>query len=133
MARKPRIEFEGGLCHVITRGNQKQKIFLQKRDFLKYLECLRRCEKTQKLTDWTGGCRRNCRAVTFFSLNDKDVKQCKVANLKRLITITFSKPAFYSFGDISLVSLLSPIFSHLLGDDKNRYPFFHLKNHSEPK
>lgn len=38
MARKPRIEFEGAFYHVITRGNQKQKIFKDKDDFLKYLE-----------------------------------------------------------------------------------------------
>src|SRR4030043_759773 len=40
MARKPRIEFEGGFYHVITRGNQRQKIFLEEKDFLKYLEFL---------------------------------------------------------------------------------------------
>jgi len=40
MARKPRIEFEGGFYHVITRGNQRQKVFLDERDFLKYLEFL---------------------------------------------------------------------------------------------
>ncbi len=38
MARKPRIEFEGAFYHVITRGNQKQKIFRDKEDYLKYLE-----------------------------------------------------------------------------------------------
>jgi len=40
MARKPRIEFEGGFYHVITRGNQKQKIFRDEQDFLKYLKIL---------------------------------------------------------------------------------------------
>ncbi len=40
MAREPRIEFEGGLYHVITRGNQKQEIFRYDQDFLKYLEFL---------------------------------------------------------------------------------------------
>ncbi len=40
MARKPRIEFEGGFYHVITRGNQGQKVFLEEKDFLKYLEFL---------------------------------------------------------------------------------------------
>ena len=40
MARKPRIEFEGGFYHVITRGNQKQKIFREEQDFLKYLNFL---------------------------------------------------------------------------------------------
>jgi len=40
MARKPRIEFEGGFYHVIVRGNQRQKVFLEEKDFLKYLEFL---------------------------------------------------------------------------------------------
>src|SRR4030043_1119811 len=40
MARKLRIEFEGGFYHVITRGNQRQKVFLEEKDFLKYLEFL---------------------------------------------------------------------------------------------
>ncbi|HEC98726.1 MAG TPA: hypothetical protein ENI58_11370 [Nitrospirae bacterium] len=40
MARKARIEFEGALYHVITRGNQRQKIFKDKYDLLKYLEIL---------------------------------------------------------------------------------------------
>jgi len=40
MARKPRIEFEGAFYHVITRGNQRQKVFKDSDDFLKYLEIL---------------------------------------------------------------------------------------------
>jgi len=40
MARKPRIEFEGGFYHVIVRGNQRQKVFLEENDFSKYLEFL---------------------------------------------------------------------------------------------
>lgn len=40
MARRPRIEFEGAFYHVITRGDQRQKIFKDKGDFLKYLEIL---------------------------------------------------------------------------------------------
>src|SRR4030042_2512027 len=40
MARKPRIEFEGGFYHVLSRGNQRQKVFLEEKDFLKYLEFL---------------------------------------------------------------------------------------------
>lgn len=40
MARKPRIEFEGAFYHVITRGNQRQRIFKDRKDFLKYLEVL---------------------------------------------------------------------------------------------
>lgn len=41
MARKSRIEFEGGFYHVIVRGNQRQKVFWQEKDFLKYLEILK--------------------------------------------------------------------------------------------
>ena len=40
MARKPRIEFEGALYHIITRGNQRQKIFKGNEDFLQYLDIL---------------------------------------------------------------------------------------------
>ena len=40
MARKRRIEFEGALYHVLARGNQRQKIFRSKRDFVRYLDFL---------------------------------------------------------------------------------------------
>jgi REP element-mobilizing transposase RayT len=40
MARKHRIEYEGAFYHVITRGNQKQKVFKSTGDFQKYLTLL---------------------------------------------------------------------------------------------
>ena len=40
MARKPRVEIEGGLYHVITRGNNRQMIFNSKDDYLKMLALL---------------------------------------------------------------------------------------------
>ena len=40
MARKPRIEFEGALYHVITRGNQRQQIFRSTEDYDRYLRIL---------------------------------------------------------------------------------------------
>ena len=40
MARKPRIQFEGAFYHVITRGNQRQKIFRNEEDYRQYLEIL---------------------------------------------------------------------------------------------
>jgi putative transposase len=40
MARKPRIEFQGALYHVITRGNQRQRIFKDRTDYQKYLHFL---------------------------------------------------------------------------------------------
>ena len=40
MPRKPRIEFEGAFYHVITRGNQRQKIFRDTADYEKYLRVL---------------------------------------------------------------------------------------------
>ncbi len=40
MARKPRIHFPGALYHVIARGNQKQKIFLDVQDYKTYLSYL---------------------------------------------------------------------------------------------
>ena len=38
MARKPRVEFDGVLYHVIVRGNQRQKTFHDDRDRIAYLE-----------------------------------------------------------------------------------------------
>ncbi len=46
MARKPRIEFEGAFYHIITRGNQRQKIFKDPYDYTKYLDLLVRYKKT---------------------------------------------------------------------------------------
>jgi putative transposase len=40
MARKPRIEYEGAFYHVITRGNQRQKIFREASDYEKYQQYL---------------------------------------------------------------------------------------------
>jgi putative transposase len=40
MPRKPRIEFEGAFYHVITRGNQKQKIFKDTPDYQKFIQFL---------------------------------------------------------------------------------------------
>ena len=40
MARKARVEIEGGLYHVITRGNDRQTIFHSKEDHAKFLSLL---------------------------------------------------------------------------------------------
>jgi len=40
MPRKPRIEYEGAFYHVITRGNQRQKIFKSPTDHQKFLQLL---------------------------------------------------------------------------------------------
>jgi putative transposase len=37
MARKPRIEIPGGLYHMITRGNNRRRIFRSHDDYLKFL------------------------------------------------------------------------------------------------
>lgn len=42
MARKPRIEFEGALYHVVARGNRKENIFRSKGDYERYLDLLLR-------------------------------------------------------------------------------------------
>jgi REP element-mobilizing transposase RayT len=36
--RKPRVQFEGGLYHVITRGNQGQKVFVVQENYERYLK-----------------------------------------------------------------------------------------------
>jgi REP element-mobilizing transposase RayT len=45
MARKPRIHFQGALYHVITRGNRRQGIFLDEKDFQRFLAYLSDCKK----------------------------------------------------------------------------------------
>jgi putative transposase len=40
MSRAPRIEFEGALYHVMTRGDRRETIFLDDKDRLKFLEFL---------------------------------------------------------------------------------------------
>jgi putative transposase len=40
MARKPRVHFSTALYHVIARGNQRQAIFLDEKDFRTYLSFL---------------------------------------------------------------------------------------------
>lgn len=38
--RKPRLEFEGAYYHVITRGNHRQRVFLEPGDYVRYLKYL---------------------------------------------------------------------------------------------
>jgi putative transposase len=38
--RKPRLEYPGALFHVIARGNQRQKVFLEDGDYVRYLRLL---------------------------------------------------------------------------------------------
>jgi REP element-mobilizing transposase RayT len=41
MARKRRIEFPNAFYHVLARGNRKQEIFLEERDYQRFLDYLR--------------------------------------------------------------------------------------------
>lgn len=45
MARRPRVHFPGALYHVISRGNQRQRIFRSSHDYSRYLELLGRYQK----------------------------------------------------------------------------------------
>ncbi|HEX9136113.1 MAG TPA: transposase [Nitrospirota bacterium] len=47
MARKPRVEIQGGLYHIMTRGNNRQIIFGSDEDYLKMLSLL--AEQKRKL------------------------------------------------------------------------------------
>lgn len=40
MARKPRIEFDGALYHVVARGNRKEDIFRSRSDYERYLDLI---------------------------------------------------------------------------------------------
>ncbi|UFS70502.1 hypothetical protein LPW11_21855 [Geomonas sp. RF6] len=45
MTRPLRIEFEGALYHVTSRGNERKKIFFTKRDYEKFREYLLEAKK----------------------------------------------------------------------------------------
>jgi len=49
MARTSRLLLDNVCYHVITRGNQRQRIFLEEIDFLRYLEALRKYKKKFKI------------------------------------------------------------------------------------
>jgi len=45
MARKPRLHYHGAMYHVVTRGNNRQKIFTTEADYKTFLENLRRIKE----------------------------------------------------------------------------------------
>jgi REP element-mobilizing transposase RayT len=45
MARKPRVEFDGALYHVIVRGNHRRDIFRDTTDQVTYLERIEHCRE----------------------------------------------------------------------------------------
>ena len=45
MARRARVEYPGAIYHVITRGNQRQRVFRDDRDRRKYLEIVANLKK----------------------------------------------------------------------------------------
>lgn len=63
MARPLRIEFAGALYHVTSRGNGRQKIFLDDQDNRKFLELL---EKTVERFNWV--CHAFCLMVNHYHL-----------------------------------------------------------------
>lgn len=48
MARKKRIEFPGAFYHIYSRGNNKQRIFLNEQDFTAYIERIGRYQERYK-------------------------------------------------------------------------------------
>ncbi len=45
MARQLRIEYEGAFYHIISRGNQRNRIFFEDSDFMKFIEILKRTKE----------------------------------------------------------------------------------------
>lgn len=45
MGRAARITLENSCYHIITRGNQRQKLFILEGDYIKYLELLRKYKR----------------------------------------------------------------------------------------
>ncbi|MBI2997168.1 MAG: transposase [Deltaproteobacteria bacterium] len=50
MARSPRVHFPGALYHVISRGNQRQKVFKDAQDYRRFETLLREAGKRHSLT-----------------------------------------------------------------------------------
>ncbi len=50
MARKPRVEFEGAVYHVIARGNRRSAVFHDPADYEAYLTRLQRYQQRDRLT-----------------------------------------------------------------------------------
>jgi hypothetical protein len=50
MARRPRVHFPGALCHVISRGNQRQKIYKDDPDYQRFEALLGRI-RDRRATD----------------------------------------------------------------------------------
>ena len=50
MARKPRVEFEGAVYHVIARGNRRTTVFHDAEDYENYLTRLQRYQDRDRLT-----------------------------------------------------------------------------------
>ncbi|MBK9438510.1 MAG: transposase [Chloracidobacterium sp.] len=45
MARRPRVEIEGGLYHVIVRGNDRQDIFHSREDQMKFISLIEKAKQ----------------------------------------------------------------------------------------
>jgi len=50
MPRTARMVFENVCYHVITKGNQRQKVFFEEIDYLRYLEILQKYKKRYKFS-----------------------------------------------------------------------------------
>ncbi|MBL7197921.1 MAG: transposase [Candidatus Omnitrophica bacterium] len=45
----PRVFIDYACYHIITRGNQKQKVFIQEEDYLKYVSILKKAKRKYKI------------------------------------------------------------------------------------
>ncbi|MBI4681071.1 MAG: transposase [Nitrospirae bacterium] len=89
MARKPRIEYEGAFYHVITRGNQRQKIFEDEKDYIKYLEILSRYKSLYKYRLYAYVLMNN---HVHLLLETKDIPLSKIQQgINQSYTIYFNK------------------------------------------
>ena len=50
MSRKPRVQYEDAFYHVIVRGNQQQKVFMEDEDFRQYIDRLKSYQKRYDFT-----------------------------------------------------------------------------------
>ena len=45
MGRKPRLHIEGGLYHIVTRGNNRKEVFKEDRDYIAFLNILQKLKE----------------------------------------------------------------------------------------
>ncbi len=137
MGRAWRIEYEGGLYHVLSRGNERRDIFHDDRDRLTFLDAI--CEMADNydvdITEWLSGQRNLSK--------ESDQNICRIIFTMKYPTSCIGKKCWFGKGvgkssrDFELWSWLYPAFSKNTQVNKGRSRFAGLSGvenmHSEQR